>query len=599
MPKSRHYSMACRLATACFVIVAVAEYAVADALVVTNAMDASTIVEIFVEEDQIRVEIEIGATDIGAFLNIFPDGLYQRFTQSTQPLAERQEQFFNIEWVIQADGRTLRGTPKRIVVDKRIVRDEITGEPLAVQPTDAEVVIRLSLQYTLESKPSTLTLRPPLSGDGVAATIGFVCYHDGLPVNDFRYLSDEVTLDLDWEDPWYSRFRHRNLRRQFDAPLSVFLYVEPYEVRKEIVVRPKDLEQWIDLGLDGNKSIPVESQERLKQRVGEFLAERAPVSVDGQQVQGSLDRIHFIRRTLRTTGVVDPPTDLAVNTATLGVIFVYPIEGHPQTASLTWDLFGPKIQQVPAAATDEAGGLPSILSPGDPDIHWRNYLTSPTLPAMMAVDIPQRPILLVPVISILCFGLVLMCSLMVYRTSRSENHLSRGSAFAGALAMVLGVVALPYARASVPNPFARSAAIEPQEAGETVHALLYNIYRAFDRRDESIVYDRLARSITGDMLTDVYLQMRRSMELENQGGARVKVDDVEILHIDGRQVKNQAGLAYRCRWTTAGSVGHWGHIHRRSNLYDAVLTIKPVDGVWKIANVELLEEQRIDPTSIK
>ena len=31
-----------------------------------------------------------------------------------------------------------------------------------------------------------------------------------------------------------------------DAPLSVFLYVEPFEVRKEIVVRPRDLQQWID-----------------------------------------------------------------------------------------------------------------------------------------------------------------------------------------------------------------------------------------------------------------------------------------------------------------------------------------------------------------
>ena len=38
----------------------------------------------------------------------------------------------------------------------------------------------------------------------MAATIGFVCYHEGVPVNDFRYLSEEVTLDLDWDDPWFS-----------------------------------------------------------------------------------------------------------------------------------------------------------------------------------------------------------------------------------------------------------------------------------------------------------------------------------------------------------------------------------------------------------
>jgi hypothetical protein len=180
--------------------------------------------------------------------------------------------------------------------------------------------------------------------------------------------------------PWYSRFRHRNLRRQYDAPLSVFLYVESFEIRKEIVVRPKDLQQWIDLGLVGKDTISIGSQETLKQQVADFLSQRGPVTVDGQPVQGTLDRIHFVRRSLRTTGVVDPPEDLDVNTATLGVIFVYPIDGLGQEASLTWDLFGPKIRNVPAAATDEAGGMPCILSLDDPELRRQNFLTNPTAP---------------------------------------------------------------------------------------------------------------------------------------------------------------------------------------------------------------------------
>jgi hypothetical protein len=587
------------IATSIMLAMLPANRAWGDALVVTKAMEASTIAEIFVEEEQVRVEFEVGAADIPAFLNILPDELYQRFTQGTQPLAERQEQFFQTEWVIQADGQTLRGTPERILVDKRIVRDEITGEPLAVQPTDADLVVHLTLGYKLDGHPQSLTIRPPRSDGNALANIGFVCYHDGVPVNDFRYLSAEVTLELDWEDPWYSRFRHRNLRRQYDAPLAVFLYVETFEVRKEIIVRPKDLQQWLDLGLEGKETIPIESQEALKQRVAEFLAERSPISVDGQLIQGALDRIHFIRRSLRTTGVVDPPEDLDVNTATLGVIFVYPVESLPQTASLAWDLFSPKIQQVPAAATDEAGGLPSILTPDGPELRWQNYLTSPTLPGMMTVEVPTRPTITVPVLSTLCFGLVLGLSWMAYRRSKSEHRIPRGIAFAGALVLLLGVITLPFARASVANPLEKNAALEPPEAKEVLHALLYNIYRAFDRRDESIVYDRLAQSTSGDMLTEVYLQMRRSMELENQGGAQVKVDDVEILDIAGQQQTNPVGLAYRCRWMATGSVGHWGHIHRRTNLYDAVLTIQPVDGIWKITNVQVRDERRIDPTSIK
>jgi hypothetical protein len=428
-----------------------------------------------------------------------------------------------------------------------------------------------------------------------AANVGFVLYHNGVPVNDFRYLGTESTVDLDWDDPWYSRFRHRNLRRQYDAPLCVFLYIESFEVRKEIIIRPKDLQQWIDLGLKGKETIPVAAQEALKQQVAEFLAERGPVTVDDQPVQGVLDRIHFVRRSLRTTGVVDPPEELDVNTATLGVIFVYAIDGLPQEASLTWDLFGPRIQKVPSAATDEAGGMPFTLSPEDPELRWQNFLTNPTMPVMIAIMPPEAPRISVPVISGLCFGLVLLLLPVGFHRARKEKRFPRGVVLVGGAAFVLGALSWPYARASLPSPLAQGPVLESEQANEVLHALLYNVYRAFEHRDESLVYDRLAQSISGDLLTDVYLQVRRSMELENQGGARVKVDDVTLLEAARERELERPGFAYRCRWTAAGSVGHWGHIHRRTNQYDAVITIEPVEEVWKITAIDLREEQRIDP----
>ena len=65
-----------------------------------------------------------------------------------------------------------------------------------------------------------------------AAAVGFVIYHKGVAVNDFRYLTAAQRLHLDWNDPWYSAFDTRNLRRQFYTPMAGFIYVEPYEVRK-------------------------------------------------------------------------------------------------------------------------------------------------------------------------------------------------------------------------------------------------------------------------------------------------------------------------------------------------------------------------------
>ena len=52
-----------------------------------------------------------------------------------------------------------------------------------------------------------MTFRPPVTETGFsAANVGFVVYHKGIHVNNFRYLGSQETLNLDWEDPWYSEF---------------------------------------------------------------------------------------------------------------------------------------------------------------------------------------------------------------------------------------------------------------------------------------------------------------------------------------------------------------------------------------------------------
>ena len=200
-----------------------------DAIIVPKAMTASTIAEFFVDQQGIRVEIEVGARDLGAFRNVLPDGVYEKLGHEPCPAADRIRTFFEQDWVIRCDNSApLVGRVVRLVPKKRVRRDEITGEPLPVQPEDAESVLFLELVYSWTERPKSLSIRPPMHEDGKlpAANVGFVLYHCGVPVNDFRYLGVESTVDLDWSDPWYSRFRNRNLRRQYDAPLSVFLYVE-------------------------------------------------------------------------------------------------------------------------------------------------------------------------------------------------------------------------------------------------------------------------------------------------------------------------------------------------------------------------------------
>ncbi len=46
-------------------------------------------------------------------------------------------------------------------------------------------------------------------------------------------------------------------------------------------------------------------------------------------------------------------------------------------------------------------------------------------------------------------------------------------------------------------------------------------------------------------------------------------------------------------WNVAGSIGHWGHVHQRKNQYRAEINVSPIDGVWKLVDLEILEEERL------
>ncbi|MGB6290238.1 MAG: hypothetical protein WBF36_08940, partial [Desulfobulbales bacterium] len=113
---------------------------------------------------------------------------------------------------------------------------------------------------------------------------------------------------------------------------------------------------------------------------------------------------------------------------------------------------------------------------------------------------------------------------------------------------------------------------------------------------EDDVYDKLAVSVSGDLLTDVYLQSRKSMSIEQAGGAQAKVKQVDVQETNIKESAKQKGAVdVRSKWSAIGTVGHWGHIHTRQNVYDAILTLAVIDGSWKITGIELLEEKRVDP----
>jgi hypothetical protein len=259
------------------------------------------------------------------------------------------------------------------------------------------------------------------------------------------------------------------------------------------------------------------------------------------------------------------------------VIFVYPTDGLPERVTMTWDLWSDKLSQVPVAAVDQAGPLPSFLEPDWRVLEWQNFLKNPELPTLRVLEPPP---------SALERAALPLQWLLLALLAGALFWARRGGR--GPLAVALGIALL----AAGSFWLGRGAALSEPRAREVVSGLLHNVYRAFDFRDESEIYDVLARSAEGALLQQVYLETRSGLELQSQGGARAKVKDIELVELEASPGEGAAFVADAV-WNVRGSVGHWGHIHERRNRYRAELRVAPVDGAWKLVGLELLAEERL------
>ncbi len=569
-------SAVARFALLCAVLVPLAVRG--DAIIRTQAMFASTIAEFYIEDTEVRLELEIGLADLGAFRDLLPDEIRARLGFDPEPLQDRVRRFMAEQLIIIADGQPLPGALTAISPAHRIRRDEITGEALPAT-AEPETVVNAQFRWPLARRPDTLEFRPQLPA---TASIGFVAYHKGIAVNDFRYLTPSQTLTLDWNDPWYSEFGMRALRRQYYSPMAGFIYVEPYEVRKEIIVRPKDLQRYVDLGLEGRDTIPVAMQPEIREKVIAFLSQRQPVTIDGSAATAAAVRADFLERSLRTSRVIDPPEELDLNAAIMGVKFIYPHPDFADSATMRWDMFDERIRIVPVSAVDPTGPFPQFLEPDYDLLEWQNFIRVPVMPQLAEVAAP--PTALAEALRKARWLLVLVALAL---TARAVLATGRGS---GASATAVAVIAIAV---SATAWWLGSRARLDRAATDTVVAgLLTNIYRAFDFRAESDIYDVLARSVDGELLREVYLEMRRGLVLASQGGASARVKDIELIELDPRPGPDRT-IDAEATWQVRAAVGHWGHIHERRNEYRARLKLRPMDGAWKLVDVEILDELRL------
>jgi len=369
-----------------------------------------------------------------------------------------------------------------------------------------------------------------------------------------------------------------------DAAIQSFLAVEAFEIRHEILVRLTDVAELVDLS--PGPELGIEDQSEVKERIRELVEVRMSLKIDGEVLQPVSQRVDFM--TLDEKGVLPRPLPVPelVETALVGITDVYMMTTTAQNLSLTWE-FIDGVMEIPATVTDPESTRSMMLTPRQPVLDWQNELAEDPVPKVSAIAVEPTEIT-VPLWSLVPFAAALFFAVRAARR--------RKPAVSFAVARVMLVIAIllgPFGNLAIAMPWSAGSAPSASQAKRILAGVLPNIYRALEFREESVVFDRLALSVTGDTLTEVYLDQRKVLVMEERGGARARVEAVEVIEVKSVEPESAGGFSAEAIWTVGGTVTHFGHRHFRQNRYDARVALVPDEGIWKIRLIEVLNEERL------
>ena len=543
-----------------------------------QAITAPTVAQLFVAEGEVRLLLEIGKADLPVFADLTADGA--RETPSTAQL-----RFFSRGWVIEADEETLRGRVTVVEARRRLKRDAVTGEPLPPGGPPGDPVTVVEVRYPLARKPANIFLKPPKAADGATAIIGLVVWHAGIPVTDFDFFKLPVGFRLDWDDPWKSRFRGLRFQRYYNSPIWATLSVEPRDVRVEIVCRPTLGLHWLEPARDARppagSTLP-----GLGGRVSEYLLSKLTLVVEGKTVRPKAEDVRFLQQKLSKIEGVASPVGIPPETAYLQFGFSFPVPVRPHEVSMRLDIFDPAVRE--SSLWVNAGVNPQKLTPENPGFEWRDQSTDDD--ALLPEMPPPEPRYRLPVASLAVGVIGFLWIVPGFAPFRSR--VARLVSFAGVVALAAGLWTV--APVGILHEAKAPPAPDAEQSARMVHRILADAYRAFDCREEEAVYDTLAESVSGSLLREAYLSIRRMLDAPSQAG-RARVKEVIVQSASLTPLEHEGGYSARCAWVMEVAISHWGHTHTRVTQYDGEMTIRPRDGRWKIDRLIVLDERQADP----
>ena len=554
--------------------------------------------------DHLQVELRILVEDLVLYHQLKADGEQTVSREDLMTASELHRSFLKQYFrVFLKDGEPLPG--------------EITEVDLSEIPQTGvrldqvmEVGVYYYFHLPMEQQPDYLTFTQQFGGSDapVPSVMDLILLQKGARLDFPVQIGPRSphSIALDWENPprndrTYWKERREWMKQRREALLGVtsysatyaYLYLEPQEIRFEILVPLLTLETWLPLQREEADYLSVAEQDAMEEALPGFLQEVCQTHIDGMEVAAQLDRLDFFTLDIRDFAKKQARKKVGVANARVGMILSFPTKGNFQSASLEWSFFN---EVTPLLNTmtyvfDQPGER-FFFTDNERTWQWQSpkHVSGPQVSSWLSLP---------PVPSMPTMPLSLLFLLAAF--SGGAFALKRNWKIAVPLLVLGGCFGWwnpVWQQMVIPHPTKEVPLPTPPEQNQIAEVLLRNIYRSFDYLQDADVYSALSRSADGDYLEKLYLQIKKGLILTEQGGAHSRVRNVQWLESEPTSHSTQVqSFSLSVKWEITGTVEHWGHIHTRRNAYHAELEVKAVDDEWKLVDLEVLDEDQVESST--
>ena len=570
----------------------------------------------FVTKTTARTRLQMFAEDLVLFQGLEPDAA-DRISAADLRRGLEDHKAFLLEKFVIRDARGERLTGR--ITDLKPFEIPENGIPSTDMMKHSAVY---EIEHSFESPPEFLTIQQDIADENfiIPSEMSLHVHQSGTALNFAERLlpGASTTVRFDWEAPlsedasdsewelWFEKQREKTLGITSYSSVYSFVYLEPTEVRHELLIPLATLGTMIQLRHQDPSFVEVSEQEAIRQDVEKWLGGQNPVLINGRAVAPKFSRIDFYSLDLSDFATQAEPRRVSMASGRVGVIMTYqPEDGIVRDASLTWNQFYSSMTKIPAVVIAgpervERFEFSRFNKPSENTLTWAcPQELLPQVVRPVAVQLPEPPRLHVPIPGA---GFLIVATLTAWLL-RVRTYRWPVSALCAGIGLLL--VFVPVAGVEIADPW-RKPELSGESASEVARTLHLGMYRALDFGSEDRVFDVLSTTVDGPLLEQLYVQLMDSLRVREQGGAaaRIRSVDYELTELQPRSSAGDEaawpGFSCRVRWLVAGTVEHWGHVHERQNLFDGRLTVEPRDGAWKITRMDILgQEQKSARTTLR